>query len=264
VHDRAAEYARCAALLQDDPARDGAAALFDTALNNGLAAIVAQRWPDEVCERGTFVRSARALLATVEEHGNVTGPGVVELADLDPPPEGADFMGPLVPQPTVVKVETLRTAIGIVAIPRHGRQVEVQQLRAEHVEALTALNADSALRVFFGEHVDELEERVTVADAQERRRARGYLDLLSYEDQERREEIEYVEQYTEIEDDVRVEPADCPVCGLQALIPAGFDSYLGEFAWGTCVACSYAKAFEVADFEGRDEAIDRAVNDPDR
>jgi hypothetical protein len=44
----------------------------------------------------------------------------------------------------------------------------------------------------------------------------------------------------------------------------GYDSYGREIAWGTCAACSYTKSAEVADFEGRDEAIDEAINDPNR
>jgi hypothetical protein len=241
VHDRAAEYARCARLLQADAGCDGAAALFDTALNNALAAIVAKRWPGQQYENGRFVRSARQLLSIIEEHGDGKGAGVVALPDLNPPPPGADFMGPLSPRPTIVRVETLRDAIGIAAIPRHGRPQEARPLESGHVEALIALNDDAALHVSFSEDLEEWEERVTVADANESRRARAYLEMLSSEEREHREATDYVQQYRERE----------------------FESYLGEFAWGTCVACSYTKSPELADIEGRDEAIDRAVNDPD-
>lgn len=264
MHDRAHEYRRCAKLTLENHERDGGAALFDTALNNALVAIVAHRWPGDEFERRGLVRAARGLLTIIEERGRASSPGVVELPDLDSPPEGAEFMGPLLPKPAVVQFDTLRNAIKIAEVPRHARPQDRRPLQPAHIEALAALNDDAALRVSFAEDVDEIEERVTIADAEERRRARAYFEMLSLDEQERREECDYVEQYTEVEDDVRTEPEDCPVCGLQALVAAGFDSYVGEFAWGTCAACSYSKAFEVADFEGRDEAIDRAANDPNR
>jgi hypothetical protein len=55
-----------------------------------------------------------------------------------------------------------------------------------------------------------------------------------------------------------------PSAGLEALIESARDCYLDELPAGTCAACSYAKSLDVADLEGRDEAIDRAVNDPER
>jgi hypothetical protein len=51
---------------------------------------------------------------------------------------------------------------------------------------------------------------------------------------------------------------------LEALIEGARDSYLDEFPAGTCAACSYVKSIEIADLEGRDEAIRRAVDDPSR
>jgi hypothetical protein len=209
-------------------------------------------------------RTARSLLSIIEEHAEGKGAGVVALPDLNPPPPGADFMGPLTPRPTVIQVETLREAIGIAAVPRHGRPQEARPLESGHIEALIALNEDAALHVSFGEDLEESEERVTVADAIESRRARAYLELLSSEEREHRETTDYVEQYTELENDAWIDPIACPVCGLNALVPRGFESYLGEFAWGTCAACSYTKSPDLADIEGRDKAIDRAVNDPDR
>ena len=50
----------------------------------------------------------------------------------------------------------------------------------------------------------------------------------------------------------------------RSLIETRVDSYLGEIAAGTCVACSYVKTYDVADLEGRDEALDRAIADPRR
>lgn len=260
MHDRGEDYARCTRALEQDRERPGAEAIFDQALTNGLAAIVSRRWPGEEM-RGRQVKPASECLDVIEEHGTATDDGVYELEDLDPPPPG--FVLGDEPTPTIVRAAVLRDGIRITQPPRHARAHEPQPLRTEHVAALRMLNVDASLQVSFEDFdLEELEQRVALADSVELARARRYLELLDPEEMERREGIDYVGDYTEVDDDERIEPADCPACGLQALIPSGFDSYLGEFAWGTCVACSYTKAYEVADFEGRDEKIERAVNDP--
>jgi len=48
VHDRALDYARCTQALREDRERPGFAGIFDEALPNALAAIVA-RWPGTKC-----------------------------------------------------------------------------------------------------------------------------------------------------------------------------------------------------------------------
>ncbi len=260
MHDRAQEYGRCTRALLEDQERPGNEAIFDQALTNALTAIVAQRWPgDEV--GGGRVKSAGRLLDEVAARGVEIESGVVELPDLAPP-QGL-VLGDE-PTPTVVNVTVLREAIGITQRPRHARLEPREPLRSEHVDALAGLNVDASLRVSFSEFdLEEHEEQVALRDATESARARGYLRLLEVsEEWDRREAVDFVGEFTEIEDDEQIEPAECPVCGLQALVPWGYDSYGREIAWGTCVACSYTKSFEVADLEARDEAIDQAVNDP--
>jgi hypothetical protein len=211
--------------------------------------------------QGRKVKSAAACLDVVERRAAQIEAGIYELEDLDPPEQG--FVLGDEPSPTVVRVGVLREGLAITQPPRHARVHEVRPLGNEHVEALGLLNVDASLRVAFDEFdLDEFEQRVALTDSVELARARRYFELLSVDEMERREALDYVDDYTDVEEDERVEPADCPACGLQALVPAGFDSYLGEHAWGTCVACSYTKAFEVADLEGRDDQLDRAVNDP--
>jgi hypothetical protein len=124
------------------------------------------------------------------------------------------------------------------------------------------LEADAALRFALGEDPDLVGERYTTEGAQERHRVGVYLELLSREELERRAEVDYVAEYAEMSGDERVEPADCPVRGLTALLPSGFDSLLGEMPWGTCVACSYSKSPEFVDFEAYDAALRRAIADP--
>lgn len=261
MHDRADEYGRCTRALQEDPARPGNEAIFDQALTNGLAAIVARRWPGEEMG-GDRVKSASQLLDVITARGTRVEEGVFELPDLAPPPGG--FVLGDEPTPTVVSVTSLREAIRITQRPRHARLVPREALREEHVETLAALNVDDSLGVSFSDFdLEEYEEQVALRDAAETSRARAYLDLLGVsEELDRRELIDFVGEFTEIEDHERIEPVDCPVCGLEALVPSGYDSYGRRIAWGTCVACSYTKSYDVADLEARDEAIDEAVNDP--
>ena len=263
MHDRADDYGRCTRALQEDLERPGNAGIFDQAVTNGLAAIVARRWPGEETDQNR-VKSASHLLEVVAAHGAEVGQGVIELPDLDPPPQGSPFGDE--PTPTLVKISVLRNGIEITQRPRHARLTPREPLRDTHVEALAALNVDDSLGVSFADFdLDEYEEQVALRDAAETARARAYIDLLGVSDEwDRREAVDFVAEFTEIEDDERLEPAECPVCGLPALVPSGYDSYGREIAWGTCVACSYTKSFDVADLEARDDAIDEAVNDPDR
>jgi hypothetical protein len=133
------------------------------------------------------------------------------------------------------------------------------------VAALAALNDDSALRASLGRDadVDEYEERILVEDAIEQSRARAYLNQLSLDEYERRAEVDYDEAYVEVNNGERHNtPHECPVCGIIALIGQALDSYVGEYAAGSCVACSYVKSFDIADFEGMNEKIRRQVADP--
>ena len=266
MHDRRDEYGRCTRALAADIVRGGVAGIFDTALTNGLAAIVAARWPgQESSERG-WMKAASALLDVVEVENEPSADGVYELSDLDPFPETDIFGPPLEPSPTRIDVALLRDAISRTQVIRHARAEEAEPLEERHVSALVALNDDAALRtpLDYPEDADEYEERVTLADAVERARARAYLDMLSVAELERRANVDYEEEYLEVEDGERYHSAhECPVCGLEALIESRRDSYLDEFPVGTCAACSYEKSFDIADLQGRDEAIDRAVNDPE-
>src|SRR4051794_7348071 len=264
MHDRAREYATCTRALVADLERAGASGIFDTALTNGLAAIVARRWPAEEMTAQGFVKPASALLEVIAAHAQPDDAGIYELEDIDPPPPVAVFGPPLDPTPTRIDVTLMRDAIRRTQVIRHAREEDAQPLEERHLEALTALNADAALRGSFDvEDADEHEDRVALDDAIERARARDYFDGLSIDEIERRAGVDYNNEYVETEDGERYHtPHECPVCGLEALIESTRDSYLDEYPAGTCASCSYVKRVEVADLEGRDDALQRRIDDP--
>lgn len=260
MHDRPSEYARCTRALVADCERDGASGIFDAALTNGLAAIVATRWPGQEANEHGRLKSAGTLLGVIEAESEAGSDGVYELADLNPPSSERDVFGsPLDPSPTRIDVAVLRDALKRTQVIRHARAEPADPLEKEHVDALVALNKDSALRVSLeGEGVDEYEERILLEDAVERARARAYLDEV-----DRREAVDYEEEYLEVDHQDRCNtPHECPVCGITALIERELDSYVDEYPAGTCVACSYVKSFAIADFEGMNEKIRRAADDP--
>jgi hypothetical protein len=98
--ERVDQYARCTAALRARMDQPGAEGLFDQALNNGLAAIVAKRWPgEEVSGKGPRVKFASELLDVIERHARRGG--TVELEDIEPEVESV-FGEPISPRATVI------------------------------------------------------------------------------------------------------------------------------------------------------------------
>ncbi|GAA2171255.1 hypothetical protein [Actinomadura napierensis] len=81
---RAAQYARCTHALGGIPVTevtDGAEGVFDQALTNGLAAIVAHDWPGEETTGTGRVLPAAGLLTVIERHGETASDGIVRVPD---------------------------------------------------------------------------------------------------------------------------------------------------------------------------------------
>src|SRR3954452_11815885 len=76
---RARHYAVCTYALDYDRASDGAEGVFDQALTNGLAAIVADEWPGEEVGRGGRMLAASKLLDVIEQRGKHKDDGVVAI-----------------------------------------------------------------------------------------------------------------------------------------------------------------------------------------
>jgi hypothetical protein len=253
------EYARCtAALATGGVDQPGAEGRFDQALTNGLAAIVEKRWPGEQLESNNRVKSARALMGVIERKA---GSGCVALEDIEPRLDDS-FCEPG-PTPTAVDLETLRDGLDATQPARHGRGKG--RLEEKHVKALAALNDDAALRGDLSElDLDAFEMEVALADSTEQARARRYLEMLTDEEVQRRQRLDYREDYAELIDkEGWLDPAECPVCGLEALVVDGWDDYVGEFPFGVCAHCSYVRSRNAADEDGKYEAIQRAMQRDD-
>ncbi|MGW1848764.1 hypothetical protein [Streptomyces sp. NPDC001966] len=72
-NERAETYAQCAADLEVAATPAAAASAFDTALTNGLVAIVAHEWNDEVANRAGHTKPASKLLDLLMEKAATEG-----------------------------------------------------------------------------------------------------------------------------------------------------------------------------------------------
>ena len=262
-HDdiRARQYAVCTYALGIDFQTDGAAAIFDQALTNGLAAIVASRWPDKLLRRDAKVKSAAQLLDVLEENGLPGDDGEVRL-----PHDGPDelwvevrFADDPVPNFTEVRVPILRDAISRTQAVRHASPEDRSTgVERAHIEALELLDHDPALFALSDELIDRAEQSVDQEDAIEIGRAEAYWNAIGSEERERRGHENYSDRYGYYHPkhgEVRVD--ECPVCWLTAVVADQFDSYVDEIGVGVCVACSYRRSQSVADNQGMMRAIGR-------
>jgi len=246
---------------------EGAEALFDQALSNALAAIVAHDYPDDLYRSDGKVKSAAGLLRVLEEHGIPGTDGTIML-----PHEGPDQLWvttPLddepVPNFTEVRVGALREAIDKTQAVRHARgKPSGPTLTEEHLAALAALDSHEALYVFSDEERDRDELRASREGAEEYARARAYVELLDADEWARRRAIDYNEIYGGWSPDGdRVEVQPCPACGVTALVAHVFDMYVDDVGVGTCMACSYRRTQDAADLEGLSELLWRqSESDP--
>ncbi|MFC5748452.1 hypothetical protein [Actinomadura rugatobispora] len=93
---RARQYTLCAIALQHDRLSVGAEGVFDQALTNGLAAVVAHTWPSKEADRKGRVLSADSLLTVIENHGTAAEDGVMWVPH---DPEGPLYDEPFYEEP---------------------------------------------------------------------------------------------------------------------------------------------------------------------
>lgn len=258
----------------------GAEGLFDIALNNGLAAIVASAWPGDELERNGKVKSAKFLLdalseraaqrATTNPTGNLAGTYLVRVVDIvedpethvitltvsrwseadEPTPSGIPFVGIESPHDVVV-IDTvaLRQAIEVVYPVRHGRQAN-GSLDDVHVAALVALGEHPVIGDLYAEEADDQWMRDQARDAWLQGNAAEYLELLGEEEIARR--VEIAEDYLPFDPKDRsiAEPLhECPVCWNETMVCSHTDMFGLGFGIGTCIVCGYTRTDAIADDE---------------
>lgn len=261
---RARQYAVCAYALTQDRITDGAEGVFDQALTNGLAAIVAAEWPGAESDKPSHIRSAGSLLGVIEEKGTPGAEGVIHLLRAD----GPTWLPPLfgegpTPNFTIVEVATLRDALAVTWAIRHARdaaQEEVTGLGEAHINALVELAHHPAL-YSMDIAADRAEDRLHDADAVERQRAAAYHALLDDDEQRLRESVDYEARYGYVTRDGRCEVEECPVCGNISLAAERFDGWLDEIGIGTCMVCSYSRHPDLADELATGRMLERHEDD---
>lgn len=240
----------CTYALGHDRVVDGAEAVYDQALTNGLAAIVAHNWPGSEMEKpGGRMLPASGLLTVIEGRGLVVDGGQVRVLHAEGEPEFED--DPLfgrVENFVIVDVPTFRKALQETQAIRHARATgdAAASLTEAHVKALEALDHHPALFTITDELMERSQLGIAGRDAAERARAGAYYQALDADERERRQAIDYTEQHEwETKDDRSVVDV-CPVCERRALVAPETEAVIGEIGIGFCFVCSYQRAAEVA------------------
>jgi hypothetical protein len=261
---RARQYAICTYALRTDGVSDGAEAIFDQALTNGLAAIVAHAWPGDESS-GSRIRSAAGLLNVIKRRGKVERDGAIRVLH---DPNGPEYAEPLpfedapVPNFTIVEERVLRGALDVTQAIRHARANERESdavVTDEHMAALAALDYHPALFGITDELIERARENAHDRDATERKRARAYYRILDSAEQKGRAALDYCENHQWQTKDARSVVETCPVCMNQALVAREFDAFTEEIGIGTCHVCSYCRSAEIADEYGVELNIERAI-----
>lgn len=263
---RARQYAVCTYALEGTPAADGAEAIFDQALSNGLAAIVAAEWPGSEVGRGGRVLSAGDLLTVIEQRGRTADDGFIHLLR-----EGQSewvtlpFEEDPFPNFTSIDVRTLRDGLDKTQDIRHARHEgeDPEGVSDEHIAALRDLGNHPALFALDDEALERAEMGLAQEVAAEHDRATDYWAALGEDERARRMAINYREHYAWETADERCEVQDCPVCWQEAIVATEFDSYLDQIGIGTCIACGYQRSRAVADDEAMTIELKRMADKDD-
>jgi hypothetical protein len=252
---RSYEYARCAAILSQDPDVDGKEALYDQALTNALVTIVESEWPGEEFRQDGKVKSARQLLQVIENRTPEVQPSTRSLTPRDRTSK-------------VVLINTRALADGLDATQpvRHGRPTGGSALKQEHIDALVELREHPALFDFYGALSDSHWAREMLKDREAIGRAEEYFSFLTEDEQQRRAHPDYVAEYLPFDPKERYaapDPQECPACNFQTLVVDYLDYFGFGFGAGTCVACGYIRTTFIADELGQSAALEWNVSKPD-
>ena len=243
---RSREYGECTAALVINPTANGAEALFNQALSNGLAAIVNHRWPGKERRRSGQVKSATELLkfigSKVHRRGNIC---VLQ-------GQTGKFRWR-----TAISIKLLTDGIQRTDPVRHG--LPGSALEKVHIDALVKLDSHPSLQSIRDELRDEAWVQMVAEDREARMRALKYVRSLSEDEWARRQDASYMDDYQPF--DPKEAPYlpgidVCPVCWLETFVNEEMDDFGFGIGSGTCRACSYTRTPEMAE----DEAIDAKIH----
>ena len=262
--ERARQYAVCTYALRHDRVADGAEAIFDQALTNGLAAIVAHHWPGaEMKGSSGQALAASGLLKVIKKRGAEAGGGVVHVLHDPAKPlyEDHPALGRL-ENFTTVDVPAFNEALRVTQAIRHARGTGEAgtTLTERHVEALEKLDFHPALFAISDELIERSQAGTAGRDAAERARAAAYYQALDDDERERRLAIDYEAEHTGETKHGRSVVEECPVCGALALVAADFDPVIEEIGIGFCFVCSYRRSPELAEDLGYERDIERSID----
>ncbi|MFG2683955.1 hypothetical protein [Streptomyces sp. NPDC048392] len=242
----------------------GREGVFDQALSNAVAAIVASEWPGEELDRNGRVRSASALLRLIEEHVPATD-GIVLVPDKDLMPEipqGATdslFQAPRFSSHTRIDVRTLQDGIEASQAARHGRGAG--GLQRSHIEALLALDGHRSLGVIGEEQQDRIQRLAQEEDTASQKRAVEYLEHIGGEEAARRaENVTNPNAYHPKHNPGGHDLDTCPVCGHETFCVEGLDPVFGRVGYGQCLVCTYIRTPGAAEDEAFTEHL-RSMDD---
>ena len=260
---RARQYAVCTYALRHDRVVDGAEAIYDQALTNGLAVIVAYNWPGaELNKSGSRMLPASGLLDVIEERGIALDGGRVRVLHADEKPEFEEHPAfGQVENFVVVDVPTFRDALNATQAIRHARATggDTTELAETHVEALADLDHHPALYAITDELIERTQAGIAGRDAAERKRAGAYYQALDAEERARREAIDYAAEHAWETQDDQSSVEVCPVCETRALVAPITENVIGEIGIGFCFVCSYQRTREVAEEAAYQLDIERQI-----
>ncbi|MEE1767083.1 hypothetical protein PUR34_02495 [Streptomyces sp. JV185] len=249
---RAEEYGRCATVLNVDFQVPGAAAIFDQALTNGLAAIVAHTWQGEESEKRRNgdhrLKVASQLLKVIAERCDEAQEGIRLV------PDTADE------SKIAVDVAALSDALEQTQRVRHARGVG--EIEKRHVAALLDLDDHSCLRQVSEERRESDWVKHQIQDRYERLRAQDHLDMIGEVEADRRIALAADHRPTHPDDVIDgMDVTDCPVCGRETLAVSGIDDFGVGYGPGVCLVCSYVRSSDAAHGLALNQMLARHTDD---
>ncbi|MFI5690070.1 hypothetical protein [Streptomyces sp. NPDC051636] len=253
--------------MDEDPfvsSTGGPEGVFEQALSNGLAAIVAHEWPGQEAHSNGHIRSARELLRVIMEHARrerlPEQDAIVLIPDKHRPrttplssPESLTQERPQ-GRHTPIDVSTLLDGINVSQPARHARGAGGLQRR--HIEALLALDGHESLRKMGEQQHDRIREQAWKEDAVSQKRAAEYLERIGEEEAARRAEAVENPNACHPKHNPDGRPLDtCPVCEYETFCVDGLAPIWGRVAYGQCLVCTYTRTPDTAEDEGYAEHV---------